>query len=188
MADLVRLRPLREGDLLQLHRWYQDPALWDHLVGQPQRREAPEAIVYMRRWLTPTPFERRLAIEEAARGGQVLGLVTLSPIDVQAGEAEFHIFLGEPAARGRGYGRAATVAALAHAFDDLAIWRVRLRVLQTNAAALRVYAAVGFEPDPPTGETARKGDADVAVVTMHVTDAAFRERWASAYAGRSATR
>jgi RimJ/RimL family protein N-acetyltransferase len=186
MSDLVRLRALVEADLAPLHRWYQDPSLWDHLVGDFVVREEAEAVAYMRRWLTPSPTEVRLAIVDTAQGS-LAGLVALAPIDPAAGEAEFHIFLGEPAMRGRGLGGAATAAALVHAFDELGLWRVWLRVLQTNAAALRTYASLGFEPDAAVVATARKRGADIAVIALRVTDAVFRER-RGAYARRSATR
>jgi RimJ/RimL family protein N-acetyltransferase len=169
MADLVRLRRLLESDLAALHRWYQTPELWDHLVGAFTPREEAEAVAHMRGWLRPSPAELRLAIVQDA-DGELLGLVSLTPIDLDEGEAEFHIFLGEPRRRGRGYGRAATAAMLAHAFDELGLWRVRLRVLRTNEAALRVYAALGFEAE---------GAGEVAVLEMSVTDAVFRQRQAA---------
>jgi RimJ/RimL family protein N-acetyltransferase len=187
MADLVRLRALVERDLPALHRWHQTQALWDHLVGEFQPRGEAEAISYMRRWLAPSRHELRLAVARA-EDGALLGLVALTDIEPDLGEAEFHIFLGEADERGKGYGRAATAAALAHAFDELDLWRVRLRVLQTNQAALRVYAVLGFEPHPEVVETVRKGGADVAVVTMSVTDAVFRQRQGAYAPRRSATR
>jgi RimJ/RimL family protein N-acetyltransferase len=127
----------------------------------------------MRGWLTPSLREVRLAI---ARGDDsaLLGLASLTPINREDGWAEFHIFLGEPAERGRGYGRAATAAMLAHAFDELALWRVRLQVLRGNERALRLYAALGFEPE---------GVAEADVIAMSVTDAVFRQRQAAAMVG-----
>jgi RimJ/RimL family protein N-acetyltransferase len=187
MDELVRLRALAEDDLPVLHLWYQTAELWDHLVGAFQPRPEAESLAYMRRWLAPSASERRLAIVRGADGG-LLGLTTLSAIEPDKGEAEFHIFLGEALQRGRGYGRAATSAMLAQAFDELALWRVRLRVLKTNEPALRLYAGLGFEPVGEPGETVEKPHGQVAVVTMSVTDAVFRQRQ-TAYAGRrSATR
>jgi RimJ/RimL family protein N-acetyltransferase len=169
---LVRLRKLLESDLAALHRWYQTPELWDHLVGDFTPRGEAEAVAYMRLWLQPSTRELRLAI---VRGddGALLGMAALAPIDPAEGEAEFHIFLGEASERGRGYGRAATAAMLARAFDELALWRVRLKVLRGNEPALRVYAALGFEA---------AGPGDALVLEMSVTDAVFRQRQAAAVA------
>jgi RimJ/RimL family protein N-acetyltransferase len=187
MIELVRLRALVEDDLPQLYRWYQTPELWDHLVGAFERREAAESQAYMRRWLTATREELRLAIERAADGA-FIGLVSLFPIDAEAGEAEFHIFLGEPEDRGRGYGQAATAAMLARAFDDLALVRIRLRVLQTNQPALRAYSVLGFEPEPGEKAVVEKSGAPASVVVMSVGDAMFRSRHAAYAARRSAAR
>jgi RimJ/RimL family protein N-acetyltransferase len=178
MAALVRLRALAEDDLPALHRWYQTVELWDHLVGAFQPRPEAESLAYMRRWLTPSASERRLAIVRGANGA-LLGLASLSPIEPEKGEAEFHVFLGEALQRGRGYGQAATEAMLAFAFDELALWRVRLKVLKTNETALRLYARLGFEPEDLPGETVDKPHGQVAVVVMSVTDAVFRQRQAS---------
>jgi RimJ/RimL family protein N-acetyltransferase len=180
MSELVRLRPLAYGDLASLHRWHQTPALWDHLVGDFQPRTADEAIGHMRAWLTPSLTQSRLAVTRAADGA-LLGLVALSPIERETGEAEFHIFLGEPGERGRGYGGAATVAMLEHAFEALELWRVRLRVLETNAAGLALYARLGFAPEggAPAARVRKRG-ADVAVIALGLTEATFRQRQAQA--------
>ena len=162
---MVRLRRLTPADLPQIHAWYQSPELWDHFVDEFRPHEAAEAIAYMRRWLTPTRTEARLAID-LAETSLLLGVASLTSIDPDAGEAELHVFLGDAHERGRGYGRAATAALLAYAFDERSLRRVRLQVLRTNAPALRTYAALGFERDPP--------GADPDVIDMTITDSAFR--------------
>jgi RimJ/RimL family protein N-acetyltransferase len=178
MPELVRLRRLAHEDLASLHRWHQTPSLWDHLVGEFQERTAGEAIGYMQAWLTPSLAQSRMAVTRAADGA-LLGLVALSPIDRETGEAEFHIFLGEPGERGRGYGAAATVAMLEHAFDALELWRVRLRVLETNAAALALYARLGFTPDSgAAAASVSKGATQVTVLSLSLTEATFRQRQA----------
>ena len=167
VTNMIRLRPLLEADLPILHRWYQAPALWTHLVGEFQPREEAGAVAYMRRWLEPAPSELRLAIEE---GGALIGLVSLYPIE--GDEAEFHIFLGDAAVRGRGAGRAATSAMLARAFGELGLSQVRLRVLASNAAARRLYASLGFE-EQESDESVVKAGAPVGVVPMTLSAARF---------------
>ena len=58
--------------------------------------------------------------------------------------AYFQIYLGEPASRGRGVGRAATDAVVAHAFTGLGLHRVWLHTLIGNTTAERLYASAGF--------------------------------------------
>jgi len=141
----VRLRELRREDLPRLHRWYQTPELWDHLVGDFTPRSESEATAYMERWLAPSDTELRLGIEvDGPDGPRLVGLSFFSPLDVRAGWAELHTMIGEAGQRGRGIGRLA-VAALVERGFALGLMRIELKVLETNAAARRVYQQCGFQ-------------------------------------------
>lgn len=171
MTASIRLRPLTEADLPQLHRWYQEPRLWDNLVGVMTPRAESDAVAYMRRWLTPTEVELRLAIE-TVDGGALIGQTILSPIDRAKGEAEFHIMLGGVESRGRGYGRAATEAMLGQAFA-MDLTRITLKVLETNVPARRLYERLGFQVTDPAADHVRKGAVRVAVIEMAITPGAY---------------
>jgi RimJ/RimL family protein N-acetyltransferase len=157
---VIRLRPLVEADLPILHRWRQDPSLWTHLVGDFQPREESQAVAYMRRWLTPTSTELRLAIE---RDGALIGQAALAPIEGTS--AEFHIFLGDVADRGRGHGRAATRAMLSLAFDQLRLARITLEVLASNLAGQRLYESLGFTTEG-VSRRVEKGSVTTDVLAM----------------------
>lgn len=159
----VGLRPLREEDLPRLHRWYQTPELWDHLVRGFSPRDEAEAVAYMRRWLAPSPTELRLGIEA---DGQLVGQAFFSPIDRAGGWAELHTMIGETGQRGRGVGRQAVALLLARGWA-LGLNRIVLKVLETNTAARRVYEGCGFRETGRDG-TARKQGADVPVLVMEV--------------------
>lgn len=140
----VRLRPLRREDLPRLHRWYQTPELWAHLVRDFTSRREDEALAYMERWLSPSETELRLGIEVADDPEpRLVGVAFFSPLDRATGEAELHTMIGDPAERGRGVGRQAVAALLDIGFG-LGLQRIHLKVLETNAAARRVYEACGF--------------------------------------------
>lgn len=162
----VRLRELRPEDLPRLHRWYQTPELYEHLVGAFTPRSEAEAVAYMQRWLAPSRTELRLGIEaDGPAGPRLVGLAFFAPIDREAGEAELQIMIGEPGERGRGVGRAAVAALMARGFGDLGLRRITLKVLETNLAARRVYERSGFEvvgEAPP----AEKGGRPVRVLVM----------------------
>jgi RimJ/RimL family protein N-acetyltransferase len=164
MAVEVRLRELRPQDLPRLHRWYQNPELWDHLVRDFTPRGEAEAVAYMRRWLAPSSTELRLGIEVDEPEPRLVGLAFFSPLDLAGGWAELHTMIGEPAERGRGVGRRA-VAALVQRGFALGLQRIELKVLETNAAARRVYETCGFRivgRDAP----ALKHGRPVEVLTM----------------------
>ncbi|MEZ4569596.1 MAG: GNAT family protein [Thermomicrobiales bacterium] len=57
---------------------------------------------------------------------------------------EFGIMIGEPDARGKGYGTEATALMLDHAFLALGLSNVMLRVYSYNLAGIHVYEKVGF--------------------------------------------
>ena len=63
--SLVRLRPIQEGDLAQLHRWYQTPELSTHLVDDIPVRGEAEAVGFMRAWLKPDRANHRFAVVRA---------------------------------------------------------------------------------------------------------------------------
>lgn len=142
--DDVRLRDLRADDLPLLHRWYQTPDLWDHLVGEFTPHAETEAISYMQRWLAASETELRLGIEAPGPlGPRLVGLAAFSPLDRAAGWAELHIMIGEAGERGRGIGRQALSALLARGWA-LGLSNIELKVLETNAAGRRIYETCGF--------------------------------------------
>jgi len=164
-APAVRLRDLRPDDLPRLHRWYQTPELWDHLVGPFAPRGEAEAVAYMQRWLAPSADELRLGIEvDGADGPRLVGLAFFSPLRAGEGWAELHTMIGEPAERGHGVGRRAVEALMARGWA-LGLARIELKVLETNAAARRVYEQCGFQV---TGRAAPvdKGGRPAEVLTM----------------------
>lgn len=161
----VRLRALRRDDLPALWAWYQDPELVRHLVGGFRFHGEAEALAYMERWLAASDAEVRCAIERIADGA-LLGMTMLTGIDRTHRTAEAHVFLGDASHRGKGYGRAAVTAMMAHGFGDLGLNRLDLSVLATNAAALHMYQSVGFEIEGTRRRAAFKDGRFVDVVMM----------------------
>jgi ribosomal protein S18 acetylase RimI-like enzyme len=82
----------------------------------------------------------------AVRDGAVLGYAKLRnplPLPAHAHVLEINGLAVDPAATGRGIGRALVEAAVAEA-ERRGARKVTLRVLGTNAAARRIYARCGF--------------------------------------------
>lgn len=74
-----------------------------------------------------------------------LGSVYIRDIDRQHGKAEYGIFIGEEAARGRGVGTATARLMLRYCFEEEMLHRVYLRVLAGNESAMRSYEKAGFQ-------------------------------------------
>src|ERR1700730_10227933 len=142
--QLVVLRRLAAEGLDLVHRWYQDERLFAALVGRYMPRPREEAVAWMaRHWLDPASLDTRLAICRAVDGLHI-GNVYLTAIDPGARNADFHILIGSAADRGKGYGTAATRAAISHAVTHIHVRRLRLEVLSRNLGARRVYVKCGF--------------------------------------------
>src|SRR3546814_1495202 len=145
----VRLRPLAEGDLRRVYEWQRDPGLYAQLVGERREVAWDEARDWMRRHWLPQGPDYRYALC-AAPDGRHVGNVYLLHADDEPGTLEFHVFIGVPADRGRGFGRGALAAALAIAFDQLGADCVRLRAIGSNAAARAISAPAVFPEYGPT--------------------------------------
>lgn len=74
-----------------------------------------------------------------------IGSVYIRDIDRKHKKAEYGIFIGEPAARGRGLGTAAAKLMLRYCFEEEGLNRVYLRALAGNEQAIRSYEKAGFQ-------------------------------------------
>jgi len=94
-----------------------------------------------RRWVEASPDTYIWAILDA-RGIHCGN--TLLHVNVRHCSGYFQMYIGEPAARGRGLGDRALHLTLAHAFETLALHRVWLHTFADNLAAEALYRKHGF--------------------------------------------
>lgn len=76
-----------------------------------------------------------------------VGSVYVRDIDQNHHKAEYGIFIGEPQARGKGYGTAAAKLMIKYCFEELKLHRLFLRVYADNEQAIRSYEKAGFEKE-----------------------------------------
>jgi [ribosomal protein S5]-alanine N-acetyltransferase len=76
--------------------------------------------------------------------GRMLGEIRLDAVDNHDRRAQLAVGLYDPAKLGMGLGREAIRLALKHAFDNLGLHRIGVRVLAYNIRAIRCYSACGF--------------------------------------------
>jgi diamine N-acetyltransferase len=141
-GDLVSLGPLSR-DLLPLYqRWINDFSALRTLGALPPR---------------PTTLEQESAWYESEQSGSTIGFTIyeratwqavgntgLRGIDHRNRTAVFGILIGEPTARGKGYGTEATRLMLDYAFTALGLHSVMLTCAEFNPAGLRAYEKAGF--------------------------------------------
>ncbi|EDM38347.1 acetyltransferase, GNAT family protein [Pedobacter sp. BAL39] len=142
MKTPIFLRPLAFSDASVSFHWRNNVDVWKFTNYTPSvqvTREIEEE--WMHKVLSRTD-ERRCAIC-LSENGRYIGNVQL--IKINKGEAEFHLFIGEPAFWGMGIGRQATAIMLNIAFGELELERVLLQVYKDNQAAINIYSSFGFE-------------------------------------------
>ncbi len=141
VGDNVALGPLRRGLIPLLTRWSDDLDARQNIgVPLPQTLEERTAR-YERDALGEDGVD--FVVYELATW-RPIGTVSLFHIDYSNRSADFGILIGEPVARGHGYGTEATRLTLAYAFTTLGLRNVGLTVAAWNVAGQRAYARAGF--------------------------------------------
>lgn len=139
----TRLRPLEDGDLLRRTAWMNDPESVRLFTGSPPEKTylIPDAERW-RRNLEADTGTLVWAIE--AKNGRHIGDVDLHDISYRDGSAKLTVLIGDKAYWGRGYGTDAISALLRHAFTELGLSQVNLKVFDFNERAIRCYEKCGF--------------------------------------------
>ena len=109
-------------------------------------------------WRELTPVEAEWLVADLAPseravtwvvdvGSGFIGTAALHSFDEESGRAAYAVGLLDPEVLGRGLGTEVTRIVLAHAFDDLRLTTLTVRVLEFNSRAIACYARSGFSFD-----------------------------------------
>jgi len=140
-GDLVALGPLREENIPLYVRWMNDYDTSSRLLTPPRPYTAEQEAAWVQQASnaenpTFTIFERAT--------WQAIGNCGIHAIDWVNRTTSVGIMIGEPSARGKGFGTEAIRLLLDHAFTVLNLHSVMLTVYGYNLPAQRTYAKVGF--------------------------------------------
>jgi RimJ/RimL family protein N-acetyltransferase len=140
----VRLRAIERSDLPRFVEWLNDPE-----VNRGLSLIIPLSSVQEESWfesMRSKPNEEHpLGIEvQTPTGWLLVGNLGLMDIDWKNRLAEVGIFIGEKRYWNQGYGHDAMVLMLRHAFLNLGLNRIFLRVFETNPRAVHSYEKAGF--------------------------------------------
>lgn len=142
VGELVALGPVRR-DLIPIYqRWINDFEVVRTLALFPQ----PFTEETETRWYDAASTDRdhpTFTIFERATS-RPIGNTEFHKIDWVHRSAEWGIAIGEPAARGKGYGTETARLMLDYAFTALGLHSVSLHVYEFNTPARRAYARAGF--------------------------------------------
>jgi RimJ/RimL family protein N-acetyltransferase len=148
-GERVALGPYHAGILPLYARWTNDFATARNLdpLPRPMTTEALEAllaeILKDERQIWFIIYERDSSTG-SGHAPRPIGFCGLTDVDHHHRTAEYAITIGEPDARGKGYGSEATRLTLDYAFTALGLHNVILRVFAYNAAGIRAYQKAGF--------------------------------------------
>ena len=142
LGKKVRLRAFREDDLKNDVAWINNPVVTRYLTHM-----RPWSIVEERTWLdramrNDDPTSVTFVVETS--DGEYSGSVGLIHIDGRNRHAEVGIVIARPEDWGRGLGTEAMLLILRHAFEEMNLHRVMLRVFTFNERAIKSYVKIGF--------------------------------------------
>ena len=167
----VLLRPVEEDDYPIIQRWQNDPEVW-------------WCMDYERPFsLQDVADGERLALDEGhpfivEAEGRPIGRVGLGSFRRRDRICSLSLFIGDPAARGKGYGVEAAATLAGYAFDRMDLSRIEVWTLAVNDAAVRAFERCGFVRDAVLPERSFKDGQLVDHLILSLT----RERFDGARA------
>ncbi|HSM33294.1 MAG TPA: GNAT family protein [Anaerolineae bacterium] len=176
-GERVLLRHHRPDDLADVRRWYLDPEL-GRLTRYSLRPMSVEEIdrFFHARLLSAEQVGYAIVVRES---GRLIGSTTFSNLDADNGSTLFHISIGEPDARGEGYGTEATELMLWLAFERIGLHRVALSVFSFNSRAIRSYEKAGFRLEGRHREAIVRDGGRWDELTMGILAAEYQARRAA---------
>jgi len=163
----VTLRPPAPSDADDARRIGMHPEIWRCFgedVGEWRELTAEEAREAVAR-LAPADGKLDWVIDT---GTGFVGTATLHSPDPAARSAAYAIGILEPDQLGHGLGTETTRLVLAHAFNDLDLAALTVRVLEFNARAIACYAGAGFVFDHRESDAVTLDGTSCADVIMRL--------------------
>lgn len=147
----LRLRPATADDAAARFLLGHNPEIVrmfgvSHAGAKPMTMDAAEA------WARAHAANPYVWIIEV--GGQLIGEIKLHSVNAQDRRASMAIAIYDAQQLGKGYGSEAIQLLLHHAFTELDLHRIGIRVLAYNERAIRAYLKCGFIVEGRERETA----------------------------------
>lgn len=167
MAE-TRLVPMDEKFLETTFQWLQSP----ELRAQIDMLAAPTPETHRQIWRERLKDKTRRDFAILDPAGRHAGNCGLSGICPSRRKAELWIYVA--AAHGAGIGGKALRILLGHAFSELGLERVHLRVLSTNPKAIRFYEKNGFTREGVARHDSLQGGRPVDSVLFSILASEFQ--------------
>ncbi|HET9015037.1 MAG TPA: GNAT family protein [Thermomicrobiaceae bacterium] len=171
-GERIALRRLHAGDGDLWVEWFGDPELNGILSSGNGVPASPEGMRQAVAHLAEDSVTR-VDFTVVRNDGTPIGAAHLADIDPWARYAEFGMFIGPPADRGRGVGQEIARLSVDFAFRELNLHKVWITIDVDNVASIRCCEKVGFHHDGVLRDHVFKGGRYVDRVLMSI----LRSEW-----------
>jgi hypothetical protein len=148
-GQLINLGPINfEKDPEVQSRWTHDLDFVRALDPKPAQPLSPAQVKKRYEKIEKNMDESRSSFFFTVRSrddDRMLGFVHIHWIEWTHGVGNFHMGIGDPAERGKGYGREALALVLRFAFNELNLYRLSAEIGEDNPAGLRFFERFGFQ-------------------------------------------
>ncbi|MBU1290447.1 GNAT family N-acetyltransferase, partial [bacterium] len=129
-GKLVNLRAVEKKDLEEIMKWVNDREVTKYLSAFLYPVSWAEEEKFLERAMSHNDTEKNLVME--TKEGDYVGQISLHKIDWKNRNAELGIVIGNKEYWGKGYGTDAIKILLNHAFNQMNLYKVYLRVFDYN--------------------------------------------------------
>lgn len=144
-GKLVNLRAIEREDLDEIMKWVNDQEVTKYLTAFLYPISRVEEEKFLERAMSRNDTEKNLVIE--TKEGVYIGQISLHKIDWKNSNAELGIIIGNKEYWGKGYGTEAIKILLHHAFNQMNLYKIYLRVFEFNQRGIRCYEKCGFKEE-----------------------------------------
>lgn len=168
------LRELSEADLPEITKWRNSRDVIKFLGAPFRYIDRAVDVKWYQSYLSNRNNNIRLAICNSETNS-IIGAVYILGIDWINRSGEFSIWIGNKECHGKGAGKFATSALLAHAFFDLNLHRVHLTVLANNERAINLYKKMGFFEEGRLRDAVFKNGDYIDLIQMSILSHEFNK-------------
>lgn len=140
---MIELRALTTADLEKTVKWHNQDEIRNLYLGHPFPINKETEEQWYAKILTSNIPTTVFGIQHIA-DDKLIGITVLKNINLINRSAEFAMYIGDQAYRGKGLSTLSTRKTLSFGFQQLNLNRISLNVLATNEKAIGLYQKLGF--------------------------------------------